>query len=1098
MSGSPAAGGAPPTYSPLGNSLWVTQFDEHEYANYLGPICPGMGIFDEPHCANFPRVPCKGCYLIAYCSEQCKEAHWGYHKPECVGANRPQPPFDTRKQTSLSEAGVIDSKYWGRYPATDILNLEKNEGLHFNGQLRVLLSDDFGLRHLIYSIAKMKPESNPVLDVTITESRPSAKLARTIFALMLLGDPEGDAYEIADAVIHLWYSSRIPKRAFEIIQMSAYDPVTGLGEELEQSEMDVEGSKHRFTASWEDKVPMLQVSLRHQGWRDLFAHARPSSLDDSIAERLREKDLLDTQPPWARTVALFPPARLAGACRWFSDGLLLPWAHPRTGKEILNPILFSERHLFPVNASQEPLTEWPMELLDYDHPAANDVYGKMYFWLRDLLVSFMAKARTMRINIFVTDQHIVDLPVKLTNNNNEYNRWFDRIELGENWIGNPLQAALAATCLLRHEDENPYATFLAADTYCVVVFDSIPSDRDAELSLFTTKAGTILDEYAPPVGPNGVEDNHQNRMRRLMGLVAWRNWDRIADRYFDTEARFKYPRAMLSGELALRPPTNEQLQDQSSVREGIGLSLRAKQTVVRRWPNRLVHSKTDKPSLRDFKRWIAWPHIPFRWIEWRKSQDVNYKDWLKWWVYGKQRPHWGQVPLACDSPKPEESRDPKADANNRAESDRNKSDQADTERVETTKAEVEEPAASSGKKKKNKKKKKGKDKVPASVEEGTEAKTVTDDKATNDGTINAKAAEEQITDGKVEDAAAETTSMAEKQETSQATLDTAIPSPRPSPVPEDHSKTAKEEGGAAETKTPMGEQDVVDVESVGVSSESTLDFDRGASDVNERAQTPISDIKGNSQARTPNSTLSPSSQKPPSASESQQGVDETVAEPESNLDCTNETEDSTLTPKDLKDAGEVAAAPVAPKPDAMNEVVSKGKGKASPVEETPPNSDSMPKDKGKQKEADKELGVTEPTIERAMQLKPCLRFRRSRDAQAEQDQFESGPSRPTPVRTTKPATHPPIPSYQIWTRARQEAMEEAQRHWGRDAGKSWEDIFEEEQEEAEQQERERKKQEGFDAWKTVVTRKQKGSGKGPGREEAGKGKGKGKEIVRWR
>jgi hypothetical protein len=104
------------------------------------------------------------------------------------------------------------------------------------------------------------------------------------------------------------------------------------------------------------------------------------------------------------------------------------------------------------------------------------------------------------------------------------------LQLGENWLGNPLLTVLAAARLLRHADENPFATFLAADTYCVLASNTNPAEIEAEYGMFSSKTGTVLDEYAPPVGVENVPDDYVNRMRRHMGIIAWRNWDKFADR----------------------------------------------------------------------------------------------------------------------------------------------------------------------------------------------------------------------------------------------------------------------------------------------------------------------------------------------------------------------------------------------------------------------------------------------------------------------------------------------------------------------------------------------------------------------------------------
>lgn len=74
------------------------------------------------------------------------------------------------------------------------------------------------------------------------------------------------------------------------------------------------------------------------------------------------------------------------------------------------------------------------------------------------------------------------------------------------------------------------------------------------------------------------------------------------------------------------------LEHRSVIQTGfLGLAVREKHMITRRWPNRLVHSKKDKPSLRDFNRWLGWPDmVPERWLEWKRREELPEVEWLNW------------------------------------------------------------------------------------------------------------------------------------------------------------------------------------------------------------------------------------------------------------------------------------------------------------------------------------------------------------------------------------------------------------------------------------------------------------------------------------
>lgn len=72
-----------------------------------------------------------------------------------------------------------------------------------------------------------------------------------------------------------------------------------------------------------------------------------------------------------------------------------------------------------------------MELLDFTakgFPASNDVYGKMFYYLRDLLVQFQIVSQRLELEIDLCCSWPLMLPLKLSVKPEEK---FDRMELGE-------------------------------------------------------------------------------------------------------------------------------------------------------------------------------------------------------------------------------------------------------------------------------------------------------------------------------------------------------------------------------------------------------------------------------------------------------------------------------------------------------------------------------------------------------------------------------------------------------------------------------------------------------------------------------------------
>ena len=71
-----------------------------------------------------------------------------------------------------------------------------------------------------------------------------------------------------------------------------------------------------------------------------------------------------------------------------------------------------------------------MNLLDYtDVPARNDVYGKMFFYLRDMLVKFQRKKNLAGYSVGVYGEDFDGIRREALKLNNTFATMFDRIEV---------------------------------------------------------------------------------------------------------------------------------------------------------------------------------------------------------------------------------------------------------------------------------------------------------------------------------------------------------------------------------------------------------------------------------------------------------------------------------------------------------------------------------------------------------------------------------------------------------------------------------------------------------------------------------------------
>ncbi|PHH84598.1 hypothetical protein CDD83_1680 [Cordyceps sp. RAO-2017] len=580
---------------------------------------------DGDQCHGIPHIPCPQCLLVAYCDGVCRERDWPSHKADCNKniERELQSFFDRAKDSGEDDdAAKVPHTFWARCPATDVLQLDKNEGRYFDDELHLLFTGESGLRHFIYTLAKLPDTASPRLFVSIDEVGPR-RLARTFFVLSLLLARDHDAILNAEAAVHIWYSATMPRALHRHLKSVV---AGGLGRDLDAI-VGKHGaaSRERHRAHWSVADVSVDVELRRSEWADIRTLLNPThkyGIDEG--KLLRYADTCNNVEPPRRYLARMTRARALGRIRWQADGLLLPYGHPRDDFDMLNPIFFQDDQQFPPGAAAEPMSEWPIELLDYaECPAPNDAYGKMFYYVRDLFVQFQRRLVKTTLSLRLSCE--TTLAIKSEDRVPSFDRPFDRIEVGDNWELHPLYTLVTMSRLLRHQDENPFATLLAIDCESVTHdMESVQKDLDAEFADLHRPTNTALDELAAPVPDLGKADARELTRRRL-GLVLWRNWDKFSNRYLGSADHFAFA--------AFVKPGEDKDKQQSIIQSGfLGLQLREKHLITRRWPTRLVHSKKDKPSLRDFNRHIAWPDVtPKRWLEWKRVGDST-DDELETWA----------------------------------------------------------------------------------------------------------------------------------------------------------------------------------------------------------------------------------------------------------------------------------------------------------------------------------------------------------------------------------------------------------------------------------------------------------------------------------
>lgn len=250
------------------------------------------------------------------------------------------------------------SSFWCKYPATDVLNLDQNEGRHFDDRLDLLFTggwwpgnlpsalagsrgsraSESGLRHLIYTVAKLPETASPKLNVAINEAS-NLHAARTFFALSLLTARDHDPVVNAEACIHMWYSARMPRALRDHVQSTVRENLGGTLEDV----VAVGAARgvsptHSCRLSWSIANLSVVTELRQSQWIAVRNHLVPCEgigLSQSLILRYVDARRRSESP--CRFLARMTRSRALGLMKWHDDGLLLPYGHPRDAFDTLNP-----------------------------------------------------------------------------------------------------------------------------------------------------------------------------------------------------------------------------------------------------------------------------------------------------------------------------------------------------------------------------------------------------------------------------------------------------------------------------------------------------------------------------------------------------------------------------------------------------------------------------------------------------------------------------------------------------------------------------------------------------------------------------------------
>ncbi|KAK3725201.1 hypothetical protein LTR37_000712 [Vermiconidia calcicola] len=272
------------------------------------------------------------------------------------------------------------------------------------------------------------------------------------------------------------------------------------------------------------------------------------------------------------------------------DGILLPLGHSREEFKVPNPTLFQTAE-WPIKDDADPLDGWPLEEISNSGCglATNDVYGKLYFFIRHLLILFNRRIKRSECHIHLFCMNAGYLPRELTDLK------FDRIEVANisdrAYLGIRNTLACLGPCLQSLEN-NPHSTLITL--FMNAVMESKGSLQAGDKRAYEKEmhqAMAYLDRPArPPTSPHDAF-----AMLLLESAVLFRDTDTAFDKY-------------MAGE------------DFQQIEKDFNVVMKKAHTVIEKWPMRLKLRPGQKGAKEEFKALLSSGHTGIeRYVEWRRA-----------------------------------------------------------------------------------------------------------------------------------------------------------------------------------------------------------------------------------------------------------------------------------------------------------------------------------------------------------------------------------------------------------------------------------------------------------------------------------------------
>ncbi|KAF5385772.1 hypothetical protein D9615_002205 [Tricholomella constricta] len=364
------------------------------------PFCPSpnLTIFHFTHSAR-------------YCSKECQTMHWKTHRIACKGpytspswlpawaTEKRNPAFMETNTGGLSDGLTHDSfglpfaYLWGNLPAVDCLHLSENERVSASRMdLKLCFAASGDIRNLVKSVNGLPADYEGKCDIVFNDLNPLV-VGHNLVVLWALLNSELAIDDAAELALHLMYSSCLTPNMAAFLSKSI-DLITGLSPSKETA-IPVRGRGELHARLTSDELGVTLDMLRSRYGVRAASYAYSKIMCSRERQDYTDRHLF----------ALEPGHRLAFT-RYRKSGILAPYSLDTSHFEEPNRLLYSPGGDWLMRDSDSPLTGWDLALVlayGQNHGVDRaDVYGCLFFYVKNELAKFATKLRDLKISITLT------------------------------------------------------------------------------------------------------------------------------------------------------------------------------------------------------------------------------------------------------------------------------------------------------------------------------------------------------------------------------------------------------------------------------------------------------------------------------------------------------------------------------------------------------------------------------------------------------------------------------------------------------------------------------------------------------------------------